>query len=778
MKEKLKVNIKGAVQGVGFRPFIYGLARSLNLTGYVLNSTTGVTIEVEGNKQILDQFIMRIENEKPTHAVIHSMEFSFLDFEGFENFSIRQSQTENEISAVILPDIAVCGQCLEELYNPSDRRYLYPFINCTHCGPRYSLIESLPYDRPNTSMKKFEMCPDCREEYEDPANRRFHAQPIACPVCGPQIRLWNETGSTLSVGTEALDQTLEYLSSGHIIAVKGLGGFHLMVDAVNQEAVERLRFKKHREEKPFAVMFPDLSAVRSVCAVSEFDARLLQSSESPIVLLKKLLDSGETAVAPCTSVAPGNPYLGVMLPYTPLHHLLLSRFDKPLVATSGNLSEEPMCIDEADVLKRLAGIADLFLIHDRPIVRPIDDSIVRVMEGRELILRRARGYAPLPILIDNPEYELNPQSMSLAVGAHLKNTIAVQKGKNVFLSQHIGDLSTQESVNSFENIISDIQRMYQISPQKVMSDLHPDYISTTLAREWYGNPIPVQHHEAHIASCRAENQVTGKALGVAWDGTGYGHDGTIWGGEFFISEEGFSTHYAQMRQFLLVGGDQAIKDPRKSALGVLFEMYGEAVFENNKLEPLHFSSGEIKIFRKMLKNRLNCFVTSSAGRLFDAIAALIGVCQKINYEGQAAMMLEFVADHAEMDAYSFEILEAKPLRIDWSAVIHTIIEDLGSQVSASRIAMKFHRGLSRLILLLAQKSSIEKVILSGGCFQNAILLEYTIQLLRDNGFRPYWHQRVPPNDGGIALGQISLGLHAGRKGSSQQLLSNVEKINL
>ena len=778
MKEKLKVNIKGAVQGVGFRPFIFGLAKSLNLKGYVLNSTTGVTIEVEGKKQILDQFIMRIESEKPPHAVIHSMEFSFLDYEGYKDFSIRKSQNISEISAIILPDIAVCEQCLEEMYNPSDRRYLYPFINCTHCGPRYSLIESLPYDRPNTSMKKFEMCPDCREEYEDPSNRRFHAQPIACPACGPQITLWNDKGSTLSVGPEALDQTLEYLSSGHILAVKGLGGFHLMVDAGNLKAVERLRFKKHREEKPFAVMFPNLESVRTVCAVSEFEARLLQSSESPIVLLKKLSDSGNGVTAPCSSVAPGNPYLGVMLPYTPIHHLLLGRFGKALVATSGNLSEEPMCIDEEDALKRLAGIADFFLVHDRPIVRPVDDSIVRVMEGRELILRRARGYAPLPITLENPGHEIEPESMSLAVGAHLKNTIAVQKGKNVFLSQHIGDLSTQESLNSFENIIADIQRMYRISPHKVMSDLHPDYISTKLAREWYGDIVPIQHHEAHIASCRAENQVTGKALGVAWDGTGYGHDGTIWGGEFFISDDERYTHYAQMRQFSLLGGDEAIKDPRRSALGILFKMYGEVIFESKELQRLHFSQEEIKIFRKMLENQLNCFLTSSAGRLFDAVAALIGVCQKIKYEGQAAMMLEYVADPAEMGTYPFEIQEAKPFRIDWSAVIHGIIEDLRSQVSASRISMKFHRGLSRLILSLAQKSGIEKVILSGGCFQNAILLENTIHLLRDQGFRPYWHQRVPPNDGGISLGQIVLGLHEGKNGKPQKRMSNVKKVNL
>ena len=777
MKERLKIFIKGAVQGVGFRPFIFGLASDLKLTGFVLNSTAGVTIEVEGRKPVLNQFLLRIEAEKPDHAVIHSMEFSFLDNIGYEDFSIRESQNVSDVSAIIVPDIATCQKCREELYDPSDRRYLYPFINCTHCGPRYSIIQSLPYDRPNTSMKKFKMCDNCRREYENPRDRRFHAQPVACPDCGPRVFLWDKNGSVLASQGDALESAVGLLDSGKVLAIKGLGGFHLVVDAQNESAVETLRLRKHREEKPFALMFPTLESVRAVCEISEFEARLLQSPESPIVLLKKRIDSEKVSPGPCDSVAPGNPYLGVMLPYAPLHHILLNQFGRPIVATSGNLSEEPMCIDEREALTRLAGIADCFLVHDRPIVRPVDDSIVRVIEGRELVLRRARGYAPLPVMLEAGGQNIDSENMSLAVGAHLKNTIAVQKGNRIFLSQHIGDLSTQESVSCFENVIADIQRMYKIAPQRVISDLHPEYISTKLAREWYGEIITVQHHEAHIASCRLENQVKGEALGVAWDGTGLGYDDTIWGGEFFLSDDFSNTHYAQMRQFPLIGGDQAIRDPRRSALGILFELNGQSVFRDKQYQSLDLSSDERRLFEKMLLKKLNCPLTSSVGRLFDGAAALLGLCRKINYEGQAAMMLEYLADPSEQGSYHFQIENGKPLCVDWSAVFEGILKDLSLQLSHSRISMKFHRGLSQLILEVAQKCDMEKVVLSGGCFQNVILLENSIHLLRDHGFRPYWHQRVPPNDGGIALGQIALGFSGKKKINSKDQQHTLEKIN-
>jgi hydrogenase maturation protein HypF len=777
MKERLKIFIKGAVQGVGFRPFIFGLASDLKLTGFVLNSSAGVTIEVEGRKQELNQFLLRIESEKPEHTVIHSMEFSFLDHLGYKDFSIRQSESVSDVSAIILPDIATCQMCREELFDITDRRYLYPFINCTHCGPRFTIIQSLPYDRPNTSMKNFKMCDDCRREYENPCDRRFHAQPVACPACGPQVFLWDKDGSVLASQGDALDRSVGLLNSGMILAIKGLGGFHLVADARNASAVENMRLRKHREEKPFALMFPGMESIQMLCEVSDFEERLLQSPESPIVLLRKRAGSESKSAGPCDFVAPGNPYLGVMLPYTPLHHIIMKQFGYPIVATSGNLSEEPMCIDEQEALIRLAGIADYFLVHDRPIVRPVDDSIVRVIEGRELVLRRARGYAPLPLILEEDTQQIDPQNMSLAVGAHLKNTIAVQKGNKIFLSQHIGDLATQESVSCFENVISDFQRMYQIAPQRVISDLHPEYISTKLAREWYGEVISVQHHEAHIAACRLENQVKGEALGVAWDGTGFGYDNSIWGGEFFLSDDVSNTHYAQMRQFPLIGGDQAIRDPRRSALGILFELTGQGVFKDEKVQQLGLSSDELPSFEKMLIKKLNCPLTSSVGRLFDGVAALLGLCRKINYEGQAAMMLEYLADPKEKGSYHFQIENEKPFRIDWSPVFMGILEDQLLKVNHPRISMKFHRGLCQLILEMVQKCEMEKVILSGGCFQNAILLEHTVQLLRNHGFRPYWHQRIPPNDGGIALGQIALGLLNNKKIGNEDQQPILEKIN-
>ena len=626
-------------------------------------------------------------------------------------------------------------------------------------------------------MKQFEMCDDCRREYDNPRDRRFHAQPVACPVCGPQVYLWDKYGRVLVSQRDVLNKTIDLLDSGMILAIKGLGGFHLVADARNVSAVENMRLRKHREEKPFALMFPTIESIQTFCDVSDFEERLLQSPESPIVLLRKRAGSESKNAGPCDSVAPGNPYLGAMLPYTPLHQIIMRQFGYPIVATSGNLSEEPMCIDEQEALSRLADIADYFLVHDRPIVRPVDDSIVRVIDGRELVLRRARGYAPLPLIVAEDTHQIDPENMSLAVGAHLKNTIAVQKGNKIFLSQHVGDLATQESVSCFENVISDFQKMYQIVPQRVISDLHPEYISTKLAREWYDEVISVQHHEAHIAACRLENQVKGEALGVAWDGTGFGYDNSIWGGEFFLSDDVSHTHYAQMRQFPLIGGDQAIRDPRRSALGILFELSGQSIFKDKKVQQLGLSAEELPLFEKMLLKKLHCPLTSSVGRLFDGVAALLALCRNINYEGQAAMMLEYLADPSERGCYHFQIEDGKPLGIDWSPVFKGILEDQSANVSHQRISMKFHLGLSQLILEMAQKSEMEKVILSGGCFQNAILLENTVQLLRNHSFRPYWHQRVPPNDGGIALGQVALGLLNQKKigkGDQQPIL---EKIN-
>lgn len=758
MIQRLTVHIKGAVQGVGFRPFIYRLATSRQLKGYVLNSTSGVTIEVEGVKPLLDEFLMAIGRDKPRHAIIHSLEFSFLDPIGFSRFEIKESREELDRSALILPDIATCQDCLRELFDPTDRRYLYPFINCTHCGPRFSIIESLPYDRPNTSMKIFTMCPDCQKEYHNPNDRRFHAQPIACPACGPHLELWDVHKQVLAHRQDALVQAVKFIQEGYILALKGLGGFQLIVDANNPDAIKRLRLRKHREEKPFALMFPDLPQIKAVCEVSDFEERLLQSPESPILLLRRKPELQISNEIPFLEAAPGNPNLGIMLPYTPLHHLLLHYLGAPIIATSGNLSEEPMVIDEQEAVNRLGDIADYFLVHNRPIVRQVDDSIVRVILGRELVLRRARGYAPLPIQIPFNEADSHPTGESmLGVGAHLKNTVAIQKNNNVFVSQHIGDLSTNESLQAFQKIIVDFQNLYEVKPDLVISDLHPDYLSTQYANQYYSQVISAQHHEAHIAACRLENQIKGIVLGVSWDGTGLGRDNSIWGGEFFISDDFSFFHKGQLRKFPLPGGEEAIREPRRSALGILYQIYGENLTTVEQWLLSSFRSSELSLLLQMMKKKVNCPLTSSAGRLFDAVSALLKIRQQINYEGQAAMMLEYMADPTENGFYDVELIPGEIITVDWQPMLEQIVKQIADQEKPEWISMRFHNTLARLILKMAQWFQIEKVVLSGGCFQNAILLEKTVRLLQENGFRPYWHQRIPPNDGGISLGQIAIG---------------------
>jgi hydrogenase maturation protein HypF len=767
MTQRLHIIIRGAVQGVGFRPFIYRLATEIGLTGYVLNSPNGVFIEVDGEKSALDRFVLRIEKEKPPRAIINSMEFSFLDPAGFTKFEIKESKQDGEISTLILPDIAVCDDCLSEMFDPHDRRHLYPFINCTNCGPRFSIIESIPYDRPNTSMKIFEMCEDCRREYENPLERRFHAQPIACPVCGPHIELWDAQGDRISKLHIALIDAAKAIHDGKIVALKGLGGFQLLCDARNNEVVARLREHKHREEKPFALMFPNIGSVKNVCKVSNLEERLILSPESPIVLL---IRNQPSHIAYHTShisplVAPMNPYLGIMLPYTPLHHLLMKQLSFPVVATSGNLSEEPMCIDEYEALERLKDIADYFLVHNRPIVRQVDDSIVRIILEREMVLRRARGYAPLPIMLDySTAKEDQKQKSILAVGAHLKNTIAISKNNNVFISQHIGDLETEEAYAAFTKIIDDFKKLYNTDHVEIVSDLHPDYLSTKYAQEIKDEPQKVQHHIAHVAACRAENQVQGEALGVAWDGTGYGLDGTIWGGEFFRCDEESYKRVGTFKQFRLPGGKVAIKEPRRSALGILFEAYGNSIFEKQNWILKHqliqmFSESELNTLKKMLNKNINSPVTSSVGRLFDAVASLIGISQHTKFEGQSAMMLEFAADVSVVDSYDFTIDEGSLLIFNWKPMVEQIFDDLRHEVDKSIISAKFHNTLARTILATAKKFGENKVLLSGGCFQNAFLLERTVDILKSENIFVYWHQRIPPNDGSISLGQIAIAMN-------------------
>jgi hydrogenase maturation protein HypF len=867
---RLKACVHGAVQGVGFRPFIFRLASELRLTGWVSNTVQGVFLEVEGPRVELEKFLLRVETDKPPRSFIQSLEASWLDPVGYAGFEIRQSESAGSKTALVLPDIATCPDCLAEIFDPDNRRYLYPFTNCTNCGPRFSIIESLPYDRTNTSMKIFRMCARCQAEYDDPRDRRFHAQPNACPDCGPHLELWrgcaHESAADPSPhssqprpeerGYQALLTAADALRRGKIAAVKGLGGFHLMADARNAEAVRRLRERKHREEKPFALMFSSLESVKAVCEVSPQEERLLRSPEAPIVLLRRRSKSqiSKLKFEIAEGIAPRNPDLGVMLPYTPLHHLLMSVLGFPVVATSGNLSDEPICIDEREALERLGEIADLFLVHNRPIVRHVDDSIARVMLGRQLVLRRARGYAPLPVTLRPQLSTLNSQPV-LAVGAHLKNTVALCIGSQVLISQHIGDLETDEAFEAFRRVIADFEKLYETKPNIIAADLHPDYLSTKYARELVrdallrvpaeqplgppiaqaslsgraGCPQPagsairtsrptlvgVQHHVAHVLSCMAENELEPPALGVSWDGTGYGLDGTIWGGEFFLVSDTVCQRAAHLRPFRLPGGDKAVKEPRRTALGLLYELFGDALFSESappellrgvpgsprsastlrrasedRGAPLDaFSASEIATLKNMLKRGLNSPLTSSVGRLFDAVAALTGLRQRTHFEGQAAMELEFALEGINTEeGYPMPIADSRlpiemasgeaassprirdrgsrttdhaSLMLDWSPMIKAMLADLNSGVPTGLISARFHNALAEMVVAVARYCGQERVVLSGGCFQNRYLTERIVRRLQMAEFRPYWHQRVPPNDGGIALGQIIAAMREG-----------------
>jgi hydrogenase maturation protein HypF len=759
-KGRYALRITGVVQGVGFRPFVYRLAQQLKLTGWVINSAQGVFIEIEGERAALTAFLARLKSEQPPQAsiqAIHCVEIPTLSDRSFE---IRQSDGDGPKTTLVLPDVATCDDCLREIFDPTNRRYRYPFTNCTNCGPRYSIIEALPYDRPHTSMSGFTLCPACQAEYEDPTDRRFHAQPNACPVCGPQLAFWNNIGILLAEQDDAIHAAAEALRQGWVVAVKGLGGFHLCVDARSREAVERLRQRKERPSKPFALMFPNLAAVENLAwgliprlnvspRLEPRERQLLTSSAAPIVLLDRH-PGGRLA----DNIAPGNPMLGVMLPYTPLHHLLMAELGFPIVATSGNLSDEPICTDEAEALVRLHAIADFFLVHNRPIVRPVDDSVARVLAGEVQILRRSRGYAPLPIPVEDAG-----KGAILAVGAHLKNTVALAVGGNVFPSQHIGDLETPQSYASFRQTIESLCTLYEAEPATVVCDAHPDYLSSQYAAQLaadQGVPlVKVQHHYAHILSGMAEHRLQPPVLGLAWDGTGYGEDGTIWGGEFLhVTADGFR-RVAHLRSFPLAGGDAAVREPRRSALGLLYARFGPQIFEGDQPLLRHFSPAERRILAAMLKKQINTIPTSSMGRLFDGVAALLDLHPTADFEGQAAMALEFAASDVSDAAYSFGIdapLDG-PILLDWGPVLDQLLFDCRQRVSTSEIAAKFHNALVDAGLIIANRIGLQSIVLSGGCFQNKLLTEKLIQRLRAEGFHPYWQQKIPTNDGGIAVGQ-------------------------
>ena len=709
---------------MGFRPFVFRLATELSLTGWVLNSSAGLVVEVEGPSEQLSRFEQRLEQERPKASVVNVREFAWLAAEGATRFEILASDHDSGKTVNVLPDLATCPDCREELFDPGNRRFEYPFTNCTNCGPRYTIVLDIPYDRPNTTMREFVLCPRCREEYESPADRRFHAQPNACHVCGPKL-----DGN--------IEDAVEALRQGEILALKGIGGFQLLVDARNPHAVARLRERKHREEKPFALMMPSLEVARTYCEISLAEVQLLESQAAPIVLLQP---KPGTDIA--GNVAHCSPYLGVMLPYSPLHHLLMEECRFPLIATSGNRSDEPIAIANAEATVRLKGIADHFLMHNRPIVRACDDSVVRLTRGRAGILRRARGYAPLGIHVSRT---LPPV---LAVGGHLKNTVAIGVGQNVFLSQHIGDLETVEARGAFEKAIDDLCRLYSFKPEVVACDLHPDYASTQWA-ERFGLPlIRVQHHQAHVASCAAENRVEGPYLGISWDGTGYGLDGAIWGGEFFHVEGNRFSRIAHLRSFGLPGGDAAVREGWRSAASLLFEVFGsEPVLPNAGEQGQANPRLDDANVHYMLEHGINVVPTTSVGRLFDAVACIAGVARQNRFEGQAAMLLE-------NEIGGFRTEEAYPLPGgDWAPLISAVMADKRAGVAVPLIAARFHNALVEWILEVAAHAGPKQVVLSGGVFQNRYLAERAAAALESRGFVVHTHQRVPPNDGGLSLGQ-------------------------
>ncbi len=752
-QRRIGIFVKGTVQGVGFRPFVYRIATGNRLTGMVQNRSDGVYIEVQGNASATEKFLFELETEHPRHAYIEEIKVVPLQVNPDEKvFYILPSQTEGILRTRVLPDIATCPDCLREMNDPSDRRYRYPFINCTLCGPRYTIIRKMPYDRANTSMSIFRMCSLCKEEYEDPSNRRFHAEPIACPECGPHVSLWDEAGKILCEREKSLIKAVSLIKEGYILAVKGLGGFHLVVDATNSEAVQRLRQRKNREEKPFAMMYPSMEEVNRDCVVSDLEASILTSSESPIVLLKRKAESSRIA----EEVAPGQPRYGVMLPYTPLHHLLLSELKIPIIATSGNRSDEPICIDEYEALERLKGIADYFLVHNRPILRHVDDSIVHIVSGRPVVLRRARGYVPQPISISE-----TTNKVFLAVGGHLKNTIAVNCENQVIISQHLGDLETQKAIEGFHQSREILLDLIERTPDILVADMHPDYTSTHWACQQNKPIIQVQHHIAHAFAVIVEKQVPLPAFAVIWDGTGFGLDNTVWGGEFFIITEQKISRWGHLRTFPLPGGDKAVREPRRSALGVFYELYGGSILdERNEIYQLLsrvFSKPELSALQKMLKQNINTPRTSSIGRLFDAVAMILGLRSLCSFEAQSAMELEALAEKGgdmKIDENLINILDSDGVHIvNWQPLIEYLLRQRENGIPPADLANLFHQYLAHCIKSMVRKARIPRIILNGGCFQNRLLLEYTIRLLQPE-YKVYFAEEVPPNDGGISLGQI------------------------
>ncbi len=783
--------VRGIVQGVGFRPFIYLLAHRRALKGKVFNNASGVLIDVEGEAQAIAEFVNEIKLNPPPLSIIESVELDNLPIPAnFKDFRIVESESNGAKFVPISADIASCADCLREMFDPNDRRFRYPFINCTNCGPRFTIIENVPYDREQTTMHEFAMCNECRAEYENPLDRRFHAEPIACANCGPKVFLRSseiepQKHRNIEEIKDAIEQAKQLLENGKILAVKGIGGFHLVCDALNAKAVQTLRKRKYREDKPFALMANSIKVIEKYCFVSETEKYLLLSKQRPIVLLEKKPD----AEIP-EAIAPKAKNLGFMLPYTPLHVLLLENLEKPLVMTSGNVSDEPICFEDEDANERLNKIADYYLFHNRRINIRTDDSVVRVLKltpqwrsGAEeetqpqintdehrlkedkseiqnpkskIILRRSRGYAPTPI---NAAFKFEKQI--LACGAELKNTFCITKENYAFLSHHIGDLENLETLKSFTEGIKHFKRLFNLEPEIIAYDLHPEYLSTkyALALDEKLAKIGVQHHHAHIASCLADNEIDGEVIGVAFDGLGLGTDGKLWGGEFFVADFTQAERIAHLEYVPMPGGAKAIREPWRMAAAYLQRAFGDDFVHLEIPFIQNLNQSAWKILRQMIQTEINSPQTSSMGRLFDGVASLLSLRNTVNYEGQAAIELEVIAEKSCSDRYFFEIAEDKSM-IKVSDVIKKIAEDLMTGVSPQIISTKFHLGVAHLITLIAREirdeRNLNRVALSGGVFQNLFLLAETCRILKSDGFEVFTHSRVPTNDGGISLGQAAI----------------------
>ncbi len=740
------ITIRGLVQGVGFRPFVYQLARQLELSGFVQNQTDGVRIEVEGESDTLSRFVTGLTTESPRSSRVDEIAWEDGPVKGESTFRIETSKVGSG-PVVVGPDLATCDACLDELFNPADRRFHYPFLNCTHCGPRFTIVRGVPYDRERTTLSGFPICAACRTEYDDPADRRFHAQPTACAKCGPRLKLLDRNGNALA-SIDPVADVGAILRAGGIVAVKGLGGYHLACDARQPEVVAELRRRKQRYEKPFAVMVANVAMARELAEISDSEAALLASSRRPIVLLRKRADA---SIAP--EVAPGNPALGVMLPYTPLHHLVLDAVPQPLVMTSGNRSDEPIAFDDEDALSRLTGIADAFLTHNRPIHIRCDDSVTRLVGGIELPFRRSRGYAPQPIVLSR-----RCSHPTLAVGGQLKSTFALSVGRNATLSHHLGDLDHAEAFRAFTNAVAHYERLFGFTPTVIAHDMHPDYASTRYA---YDRPdvrrIAVQHHHAHLASCLTENGLDDLAIGIIFDGAGYGTDGTVWGGEFLVGDCHSFRRAAHLRPVGMPGGEQAVREPWRMALAYLID----AGVDPNLLEGT-VPSAIFRTVQQLNERRALSPLTSSAGRLFDAIASIAGVRHRVSYEGQAAIELEGLATDTDPGrAYPFDLVhEADRIVIDCRPLIAAVAADASARVSAARIARRFHTSLvevvSRTCGRIRSDTGLSLVAMSGGVFQNALLTTEVAARLTAEGYRVLRHKQVPPGDGGLCLGQLAI----------------------